>query len=414
MLGLILLVVLALNDTLMLDLETAKQMALEGNILYNATKLEHSYYGLDLYGEMSSNILNPSISVTYSDATYEQFPTFSEKGYNFSLSMEQPVLDIGEAASVLQSKSNYDASTASLEEAKNALFYQVEAYYLGVLKTEKLLLMREMAIKRAEENMRFVSKRLELGQASKLDSLNAEVYLNRSKLNLTSAKKDYQIAKRLLLDYLGYGYQCELILQPVEIEDEHEPLDVDSLISLSLEVRPKIKAVEKELSNAQLGFWGSTLSFLPRLSFKWLWNYNTENFPDDFSTITDEATKTSGWYASATMNLFTYPLDVAKMKNILEKTRLNLLNERILVIKEVKEAWLDFVTMSENLNLARSLYEAADEGNKIAKLQYNLGMISTLELFQAENDFLDAEVTHVSAQYDYRLSRAKLRYVVGE
>lgn len=412
MIGIILSVFL-LSNTLTIDLEQAKQIAIENNPAYGIEELNYRYYKLGLYDELSSNILNPSIGVTYSDVTYEQWPYTSLEGYNFSFSLNQTVFDIQELASIIQSKSSVNSAGASLEEAKNALYYQVEAQYLAVLKAEKLLQMRQNAIKRVEENMRLVSKRQELGQASKLDILNALVSLNRAKLNLSSAGKDYQIAKRLILNILGIWHQTEILLEPVETDNDFELPDLDTLITISLEERPTIKAAREEMKNSNIGFWGSMLSFVPQVSFRWLWNYSSEDFPDNFSTIRDEAVKSSGWSASAGINLFTYPFEVSKMKTIMDMTKLNLLNKRLSVVEDVKEAWLDCMTVYENLNLAQSLYDAAKEGDDLAKLQYELGLISTLELFQSENDLLDAEVTYVSAQYDCKLAKAKIKYVVG-
>ncbi len=413
MLGIILL--LLVGDTLKINLEQAKEMALESNPAYRMESLGGKYNKLGFYECLTSNILNPTIGVTYSDATFGDQSFAPSKGYNFNFSLNQPVFDLGEVATVLQSKSNVNASEASLQEAKNGLYYQVEARYLSVLRADNLLRMQQKALERAEENMRFVTKRLELGKASKLDLLNAKVYLNRTKLNLFTSRRDFQITKRILLNTLGIWRQCELLLEPVEAEEqEFELPELDTLIEKGFENRPKIRVAREEVKQSQLGFWGSLCSFLPRVSFRWLWNYNTGEFPEHFSTIREEAIKSSGWYVTADLNLLSYPLVSSKMKTVLEEAKLRLLQERLSIVQEIKEAWLDCLTMDENLELARSMFEAAKEGNTLAKTQYKLGLITTLDLFQAETDLLDAEATYVSAQYDVKLAKAKLRYVIGE
>ncbi|MCK4352424.1 TolC family protein [candidate division WOR-3 bacterium] len=420
MIGIIL--VFLVSDTLKINLDQAKEIALKGNPTYQVQTLSHTYNKLGLYENLASDILNPAVGITYSEATFGDYsypsspvsPSQGGKGYNFSFSLNQPVFDFGKASSILQSKFSTNASLASSWEAENLLYYQVEGQYLTVLKVEKLLGMRNKAIERAEENMRFVTKRLELGKASRLDFLNATVYLNRAKLDLSDTRKNYTIAKRLLLNILGLRHQCELLLEPVEIEDgKFELPELNILITTSIENRPKIKAAYEEVKEARLGVWSSFFSFLPQISFKWSWNYNTENFPDKFSTIRNGATKNTGWYATANLNLFSYPFEVWKTKTILDKTNLNLLNERLIVVKEVEEARLDCLTMNENLKLAKSMFEAAREGNALAKTQYKLGLIPILDLFQIETDLLDAEATYISALYDYKLARTKLKYVIG-
>ena len=409
----ILLSLFLIGDTLKINLQEAKQIAIEKNLTYGMEVMDNRYNRLGLYESIASFILDPEVGVTYSDATYEQWSHTSTKGYNFNLLLQQPVFDISEIASIIQNKSSLNVSEASLEEARNALYYQVEADYLTVLKAEKMLEMRKKALERAEENKRLISKKLEIGQASRLDSLNAEVYLNRSRLNLSSAKKEHQIARRVFLNLLGIGHQCEILLAPVEIKKDIYLPDIDTLIAISLMKRPRIRSAYENLKNAKVAHWGSILSFLPSLSFKWFWNYNSENFPERFSTIREGTTKTSGWYASANLNLFSYPFEVSKTKTVVDKASLNLLNERLVVVKEVKEAWLECINIYENLNLARSLFETAKESSKLAELQYNMGLISTLELLQVENELLNAEITYLFALYDCTLAKAMLNYVSG-
>lgn len=413
MIGILLL--LLASDTLKINLEQAKEMALKNNPSYQMKILYDTHNELRFYEDLVTNILNPTIGITYSEATFgDRLPVLSE-GYNFNLSLNQPVFDLGKVASTLQSKSNANASEASLQEAKNGLYYQVEAQYLAVLKTENLLMMRQKAVERAEENIRFVNKRLELGQASNLDLLNAEVYFNRAKLNLLTARRDFQINKRVLLNILGIDHRCELLFEPVETEEKgFEIPELDSLIKIGFKSRPRIKAAQEEVKKTQLGFWGSLCSFLPQVSFSWLWNYNTREFPETFSAIKEGATRSSGWYVSANLNFLSYPFEVSKMKALLEENKLNLLNERLTVVLEIKEAWLDYLTMDENLELAKSILEAAREGNTLAKAQYNLGLLTTLDLFQVETDLLDAEAAYVSALYDIKLIKTKLMYVVGK
>lgn len=409
MLGIILL--LLVSDTLRINLEQAKEKALEANPLYRMELLSHRHSNLGLYENLLSNILRPTVGVTYSDATR---PYVLRRGYNFSLSMDQPLFDLSLLALILQSKSNVSMASYLLRETKNRLYYQVEAEYLTVLKAENLVEMQEKALSRAEENMRAVTKRWELGQVSKLELLNAEVYLNRIRLNLFTTKRDFQITKRILLNTLGIEYQYELLLEPVEIEEQVFYLpDLDTLIKIGLENRPRIRSVKEEVEQRQIGFWSSISSFLPRVSYRWDWSYNSPDFPQNFSTIRDGTRKSSGWYVSANLNLFSWPFQTSKMKTSLEKSRLNLAQERLSLVREIKEVWLDCLTLNENLKLARSMFEAAKEASELAKTQYRLGLITTLVLFRAETDLLEAEATYLSALYDIKLIRSRLRYVVG-
>jgi outer membrane protein TolC len=403
-------------DTLKINLEQAKQMAIESNPSYRTDVLSHTHSKLGFYKNLGSNILNPTAAISYSEIEYGMFqPT---KGYSFDFSLTQPVFDPMQATGLLQSKISANATNSLREESENWLYYQIENYYLSVLKAQKLVELRKKAIERAEENLRLAQKKVELGEVSRLDLLNAEVYLNRAKLEHSTGRKNYGLASRILLSALGILEKCELLLEPVAaIRDWKQAMplpSLDSLVAIALEERSCIRAEKEALKGSRIGFYGSILSFLPQVSFKWLWRYNTEEFPERFSEIRDGATKSSGWSGSVGINLFTYPFEVWQSKTTVSKSNLALLSKKLLVVKEVKDTWLECAEVDENLKLAKSMLLSAEEGEKLAKTQYELGLISALELFRASTDRLDAEITYTSAMYDYKLVKTKLQYVTGE
>ncbi|MCK4307135.1 TolC family protein [candidate division WOR-3 bacterium] len=403
------------GDTLKINLEQAKQMAIKSNPGYKIDALSHTYSKLGLYKKLSSNILNPEVSVNYSEVESPDAMLYSAKGYSFNFSLNQRVLDLGQVTSLLGSKFEKNANGALREESENRLFYEVESCYLSVLKSQKLVELKEKAVERANENMRLVSKKLEVGEASKLDSLNAEVSLNRAKLDGSGARKNYELAKRILLNALGIFEERELLLESVkEVRVIREPLLLDSLVASALEERPSVKAEREALKGGKLGFYGSILSFLPAISFKWWWGYRTEDFPERFSEIRDGANKSSGWNGSIGLNLFTYPFEVWQFKTALDKAKLSLLSKELNIVREVKDAWLLGEEAHRNLKLAESMWLAAEEAYKLSKHQYELGLISALDFFRVAEDKLDAEISYVNTKYDYKLAYTRLQYVTGK
>lgn len=60
------------------------------------------------------------------------------------------------------------------------------------------------------------------------------------------------------------------------------------------------------------------------------------------------------------------------------------------------------------------LLKQAKEALELAKARYELGGISSLQLFDAESRYLEAELSWVSALYDYLIAKEKLNSAVGE
>ncbi|MBI4722828.1 MAG: TolC family protein [Candidatus Stahlbacteria bacterium] len=398
-------ILLASADTLHINLEQAKQLAVKANPEYKIEVLSNAYNKLNFYETISSNILTPEIQGDYSESDHSD-------DYKFEFSLNQPVFDVQQVMSILQSKSAMCASGNLREEAKNKLFYAIESYYFSVLKTQRLVELRQKAIESASENMRLVEKKLRVDKASLLDSLNAEVELNRTKLDYSRSRKNYELAQKTLLSALGI-YQCELILEPVEMEKPYTLLPLDTLIGIGLKKSPLIKTAQEEVKQNRLSLCTGITSLLPQLSFRWLWTYTTNTLPTSFSEIKDAAVKSSGWGGTLRVNLFSYPLEVGKAKTALSKSELNLLNQRLQVAKTVELAWLECREASGNLTLVKSMFSAAEEATRLAKSQYEIGLISALDLFRVTTDRLEAEITYVATIYDYMLAKTKLQYAVG-
>ncbi len=403
----------AVGDTLKIDLEGAVDMALRNNLDYRAQGLLNTSSRLNFYDRVVSCLPEPVLQASYSEYETRYGGITPWEGYVVDFSVTQPIFNFQRFASVWGGKADLDGSNATLEEARNSLSYEVEALYLSVLKGSKTLDMQASALKRAEENLRLIETKQRLGQASKLDVLNARVASNQSKLALLNAEKTFRITERLFLNILGITDTRELLLEPPgppEPEVRLPPLD--TLLTRAFRQRPSLRSLQYQVREASTGFVEQILTFLPSISFKWSWQYQGEDLPG-FGQFRDEALKGSGLTAGLTFSPVSYPLEVKRAKTSLESARTELRRQRLLVAKDVEEAYLTYGTGVENLELARLTLNAAREGEELARAQYRLGLIKPLELFDAETRLLNAEADHLSALYDLHLAESGLRFAVG-
>lgn len=410
---LILTLAFAAGDTLKLDLTKAVDMAFSNNLDYKVQSLSHTSSKLDFTGALTSWMPEPSLQATYSEYATQYSALTTWKGYSVDLSITQRILDVQKLASLWGSKSGLDRSGAALEEAKNLLAYDVERLYLNVLRESRALEIQASALRRAEENLRLIYAKERLGQASRLDVLNAQVTLNQSKLGLTNATKELKIAKRLLLNILGIPSAREIVLKPLPATEVHPELPpLDDLVSKALEQRPSLRSLGRRVTGAKTDFVEHVVAFLPTISYRWSWEYVGEEFPSP-GKFGDEALKGSGISAGVSFNPVSYPLSVQRAKTSLDMANAELMKEKLIVVKQVEEAYLTYATAEENLDLARLTLDAAREGEGLARAQYRLGLIKSVELFDAETRLLNAEADYISAVFDMHLVMSGLRFAVG-
>jgi len=410
---LVLTLTFAVGDTLKLDLKGAVDLALQGNLDYRVQALSNTSSKLGFADRVTSYLPEPTLQATYSEYETQYGGLIPWKGYLVDLSVTQTIFSFQKLASLWGGKMDLDRGNALLQEAKNALSYEVENLYLSVLRESNTLEMQMNALKRAEENFRLIGAKGRLGQASKLDVLNAQVTLNQSKLALANAKKNTRITRRLFLNILGIHSYREVVLEPPAAQvalSDLPPLQI--LLSRAFEQRPSLVALQKRVTSANTDFLGELFAFLPAVSYEWSWQYTGEEFPSP-ARFGDEALKGSGISAGLRFNPISYPLRVQKKKTALDMARAELGKQKLIVARQVEEAYLTRATAKDNLELARLTLDAAKEGGELARAQYRLGLLKPLELFDAETRLLNAEADYLSAVYDVYLSRSALRFAVG-
>ena len=86
---------------------------------------------------------------------------------------------------------------------------------------------------------------------------------------------------------------------------------------------------------------------------------------------------------------------------------------RLEAIREIESAHLQFRNSLRSLKQAKLLMEQAREALQLAKAKYELGGISSLQLFDSESRYLEAELSWVSAVYDYLIAKEQLNSAVG-
>ncbi len=410
---LLVIAVFSAGDTLRLTLDDAVQMAVRQNMDYRIQSLSHTNAKLGFADRVSDYLPQPVLQGTYSEYETQYSQGIPWKGYYVDLSLSQSIIDLRKLASIWGGKMDLDGSGAALEEARNSLSYDVENLFLMVLKETKNLEIKESALKRALENMRLIEAKERLGQASRLDLLNASVAHNQSMLSLVAAQKNLKIAKRLFLNVLGLPTSRELTLEPPPVPAQREELPaLDALIEDAHRQRPALRSDSKKVASANTDYLGQLLSFAPNLSYRWSWVYQGEEFPGP-GRFQDEALKGSGLSAGLTFNPISYVLGVQRSKTALDIAKTELARRRLLVRKQVEEAYLTYTSASDNLELARVTLEAAGEGEQLARVQYSLGLIKPLELFDSETRLRNAEADYLAALYDLQLARSGLKFAVG-
>jgi outer membrane protein TolC len=421
----VLLAMLFLADTLHLDLERTVELALSQNPQIVAAASSKRAQTLRFWESVAGYLPEPSLSATYSDSETEipllggygggSFLAETQKGYNLSFAIDQAIFDPDKISSILSNRYNARALSATLEETKRSIELSAKSAYFGVLQAVRTLEAREKALQSALENERLAEVKFRLGATSRLDKLRAHVEAGNARVQALEARDAFVSARRTLLNILGLSQSAELDLVDIEVVLESTELpSLEDLIETALRGRPKL-ALERESVNAyRLNLGYNLLSFLPKVNLSWYWNYADERLPPGTERFFDEATRYSGLRAQLTFNFFSYPFDVAASREEFLSSRASFKGAYLSVIQEVEDAYSGFQTGMKTYELSTVTRESAEEALRLAKAEYELGLITSMELFGAEASFLEAELAYISSFFNLLLAKETLNYAVGK
>ena len=319
----------------------------------------------------------------------------------------QLITDFGRTTNLVAS-----ANLAAKAESQNALatkeqvLLAVDQAFYNALQTQSVLTVAQQTVKDRQTVSDQVGALFKSKLKSELDFSFANVNLAQAKLLLLDAQNNVNAAQASLSAILGFSS-----LQNFQLAEDTSPLakppdNVDDLITTALTMRPEILALEFQSESARR-FQKAERDLL---------------FPDiqALGAVGDTPIRNpiiSSWYGAVGVNvdipvfngfLYTARSREALLRSQAAQERLRDIRDRI--SRDVRTSWLNANTAYDRLAVTQQLLEEANLALNLAQSRYNLGLGSIVELSQAQLQQTQAQISNVSAAYDYRLALAVLQY----
>lgn len=246
------------------------------------------------------------------------------------------------------------------EKIKNTISYNVTEAYCNMVLMDKLINAAQNSYNLALSNMNTVKYQYELGLISALDYENALISADYAKNSLESCRLNASVAEDNFRILLGIDDNAKIILTD-EIECGDFETDFDTDVNKALDSRYDLFAL-KEAMELSESYW-------------------------DLSTVLTESSAT---YNSAYA-------DYLSAKNTYE-------NAKKMIALKIKSAYNNIITSKSNLDIAKRQYEMNLKRYEAAKIKYDLGIISNIELTQAINELYDAQVSYAQGKQSYKMA----------
>ncbi len=324
--------------------------------------------------------------------------------YNIFSFKTKPTLEISSAS--------IDLAEAEVKKVKNELTLAVKLAFYTVLFNQQLVEVAQGAEDVALSNYETTEKLYKEGKVSHFDVSRAKVRWVNSKTDLILAHNNSDISKENLRTILSLPANQGLEVAGAFSEEIVE-INLNTVLQTAQAQRPEIHSSDflERLSLASIQLEKATR--LPSFSLSYNYSWQGGNLYSDL----DRYYKTWSFLGKVTLPIFdgfTAKGKIKAAKASWEKAKQQ--REALLdnINFEVKQAYRSLSAAQERIIAQKENVETAHENLRIATERYKLGLLSQLELKDAELSVIESQTNYIKTLYDYNLALAALDKAQGK
>ena len=292
---------------------------------------------------------------------------------------------------------------------------QVTDAYFNVLLAESSLKVLEQSINNAKETLKTIKTSYEQGLASEYDYLRAQVQVNNLNPSYISAKNGVDLAKLQLKMLLSLPLDQQVNVRE-ELSDYEENLKLLEKYEndQAIEYNSTLRQLDLNIKSLQHSLKMTKYQHLPSLSAFGQYAYQTQ--AEDFKF------QDYKWVSSAAVGL-SLSIPLFSGNTVINQTK-----QVELAIKEL-QLQRSYATEGQKLQITSALdnmraaneqllankeaITQAEKGYEIAKVRYNTGTGTILELNDSELALTQSRLNYQQALYNYLSAQTQLEQVLG-
>lgn len=400
---------ITLQEALRLALVHSPQLAQSQATLNNAGGTRQRAWGSFL-PSLSMNSGASVQSQNRFDPTTQRLVTGNSDSYNASLNANYQIFQGGRKFHELnRTESAQIEAEARLGNQRFAVLLQTSTLFLNALRQAELVEVAEASVARAEESLEITRTQVQVGTATRSDSLRTRLELANARQSLLQARNQLRANRFAVGRQVGADGPVIPIL-PQSLEPAPLPLGEQEIIALAESISPAVRAAAAASSVANASVGSARSSYLPNLlvSSGYTWANQDRSFAGG---STSWNFRVSGSYQL--FDGFQREQNISQASESRRVARLTEEDARRGVRQDVDAALRTLETQDEAINIAVEALFVAEEDLRLIRERYAVQMATVLDVITSQVALDQAEANLVSARYDYMVAKAQLESIVG-
>jgi outer membrane protein TolC len=335
----------------------------------------------------------------------------NQDNYKAELRLNQLIFASGAAIKAVQaSKAGAQASEYRIAAAEDTLASQVAEVFYSVLLTKEILIAKTESLKTSQAHLEDVENRFKFGTASKFELLRSQVEVANLRPEVSKTANAVLLAKNALRTRIGYPLNLPIAISG-SLSELSFDFDYQSAINFARENRKEIAALDAGITGQKDATWAATGGMLPKIVAYGSFTYqNPWYFEQDWTDI---------WSAGVGISIPLFDgLEAIGKRNEAAARARQLQKQKAALLEgidfSIRQAIIRLEESKQRIVETKANVARAEQANDMAKIAYQNGVATNLEVLDAQLSLTWTRIRHIQALYDFQIAKTQLLAAAGK
>ncbi|MFZ9736940.1 MAG: TolC family protein [Prochlorotrichaceae cyanobacterium] len=343
---------------------------------------------------------------------------------NSAVRLDYTIFDFTRNPTIRAAEQLVRQAELQLEQTLEELDRDVAVDYYNLQQADEQVRIFEQSVRAAERSLEDAQALERAGVGTRFAVLQSEVQLSNERQNLVNAQSDQLQARRQLAQRLSLPQDAEIVAADPVAKAGSWELSLEESIILAYQGRPELarRLVEREANEyqrkAQLGAIKPALSLFGQYTIDQSFtNTSREQFTGTNDTNQDSLT--NQYQVGVNLQWRFFDGGAAKAAARQEEvdisvSELQFADDRNQIRQQVEVAFYEVESNLKNIDTATRGVEQAQEALRLARLRFQAGVGTQIDVINAERDLTQSEGNLATAILGYNQALAQLKQAVSQ
>jgi outer membrane protein TolC len=319
-----------------------------------------------------------------------------------------PALDFQAINKLRSADQNMSAAKFGYQNSRELVVVSVGFAYVEALAAEARVTAVAAQLKTAQTLYQQAVDQKAAGVVPAIDELRAQVEMQAQQQRLLTVRNDLDKQKLQLARIIGLPTAQEYTLAQKIPYTPAPPMTIDAAISRAMRDRPDYAALQARVHAAEYTVHAAESERLPKVGYAGDYGVIGRGFSHDHGTFTAGAAVTVPIFDGHRIKG-----DIDQAQAALNQRKAEAEDMRGRIEYEVRAAFLDMNSATEQVRVATSTLDLANQTLAQAQDRFRAGVTNNLEVVQAQEAVANSNDAFISSTLQFNLAKLELAHSLG-